>query len=384
MDQIVQSLAAKKLKALKSGEVADLSIITKDIASPKIEGASHVKVYASKADLIAASEYFKLKLEKEPQKDSIELDGFNSEVIKLVVEFTFLSGWLMTKVKNLNQCVMLARAAQEFKIDALGELCGCLLLNKFLELNQIWRIYDGQFGKSAQVKVVLESARKFVSEKVKECMLQPGFIDIKHTTMVDLLNVHCLRVESESILVQYSQTLAKEIARLGLKTLTKDIFREYFLPHLRLLTLKAEEMGPMLSMIESEEAIYFARAQAPPGLKMLLPRESEPFQFRFSTNKSPRYRRLERRIGFLSRETHFDLHRTDNDFNWRNHFYLSEKEQKFVLSFVAPFKMTVTKLEVVLPLRKSHYNALDVFKWYTKEKIWFCLNIKKMVYKILI
>ncbi|XP_065353976.1 uncharacterized protein LOC135948562 [Cloeon dipterum] len=362
MDQIMHSLAAKKLKALKSGEAADLSIITKGIASPKKEGASHIKVYASKADLIAASDYFKSKLQGEPQKDSIELEGFDSEIVTLVVEFTFLSGWLMTEVKDLNQCLMLARAAQEFKIDSLGELCGCLLSNKFLELNQIWRVYDGQFGKAAQVKVVLESARKFVSEKVKECMLQPGFIDIKHATLVDLLNVHCLRVESEAILVQYSQKLAKEIARLGLKTLAKEVFREYFLPHLRLLTLKAEEMGPVLSMIESEEAIHFARVQAPPCLKMLLPNKSESFRCGFSTIVSPRYRRLERRIGFLARENHLGLHRTENDFIWKNYFFLSEKEQKFVLSFVAPFKMTVTKLEVVLPLRKSHYNAIDVFK----------------------
>ncbi|XP_065336506.1 uncharacterized protein LOC135937288 [Cloeon dipterum] len=136
-DERQVTLARKKLKALKEGLVTDVVFLV------GANDATAQEIRAILSDLVVSSEFF-VNLLNSPltvkYDGKIRIKNVEPKIFGLVIEFTHLSGQLVSEVDSLDTCLKLAAAADEYMIDELGCVCSKLLEDRFLTVDNVWTV----------------------------------------------------------------------------------------------------------------------------------------------------------------------------------------------------------------------------------------------------
>ncbi|XP_065335440.1 kelch repeat and BTB domain-containing protein 8-like [Cloeon dipterum] len=188
------TVASKKLKALQEGLLTDVVFLVGE----NDETAEEIR--AVRFDLTVSSTFF-ANLFNSPLTlkcdGKFRLKNIEPRVFKLIVEFTHLSGQLVSEVDSLETCLKLASAADEYMIDDLAALCSKLLEDKFLGVDNVWAV----LSEHIMVEAVSSVCLKFLGSKANVCLKRMEFLDASEEAVKLFCNLDEMNVESESELL---------------------------------------------------------------------------------------------------------------------------------------------------------------------------------------
>ncbi|XP_065345873.1 uncharacterized protein LOC135943321 [Cloeon dipterum] len=350
------SFSEKRLNLLNKGAIADVQIIV------GFGPSQPIKYPASRVHLISSSEYFKRLIADSREKSGkcivVRLPAIQpAEVVRRVIEFTFLGGKMQTELEDRALCVGLIVASEKYELEELGQYCKHVLLNKFLTVDSFWPIFNAFHDKHP---LVYEATQEFLAENSEAVLKHGAMLTISLQALSAFLQDPNLHIYSEMKLVQACMNYA--FANAGEED-AKSIFRRVALPHLRLYNLEKEEDADVLNVFLTENeylcvAINMFPTEFNRILEVVMYKLYNPVEF--CSKKLPRKQRPAKvcflpkvpiftgHIFFLSRES------------WNQNMIIGAPETKFVLSFEAPRNMTIAELQTLHPVRISHFNITDV------------------------
>ncbi|XP_065335134.1 uncharacterized protein LOC135936301 [Cloeon dipterum] len=185
------SVAVKKLKALHDGKLATDVIFVIGADDEITE-----EIAAIKSDLVLSSEYFGRLFSSTwtpPNETKIRLRNIDGSTFLLIVEFCTLSGQLVSDVGSLEECLRLARAADEFLIRDLSCLCAQMLEDSFLSVDNVWKVMNKHY----QINAITSPCLKFLSSKSEQCLQHPSFMDARCEAVQLFLSLKKMNISSE-------------------------------------------------------------------------------------------------------------------------------------------------------------------------------------------
>ncbi|XP_065336072.1 uncharacterized protein LOC135936977 [Cloeon dipterum] len=247
------TVAMRKLKALEEGSLTD----TIFLVGENDETAQEIRAF--RVDLIVSSEFFEKLLDSPLTQTSdrkIRLKNIEPEIFKIVIEFIHMCGHLIvSKVDNLETCLKVASAAEEYMIEDLAELCSKLLEDKFLKVDNVWAMLH----KYHLVNAIASPCLKLLSLKTEDCLRHKSFLQISDDGLKLFLSLDEMAISSESELlracVKYSGNFADQ----------RSAFREICLPDLRLFAddIKMDLVQEIMHLLTNDELTCLAAFKHP-------------------------------------------------------------------------------------------------------------------------
>ncbi|CAB3361068.1 Hypothetical predicted protein [Cloeon dipterum] len=228
----------KKRIALENGEHTDCTFIV----GPNDEYAE--VIHASKFDLVLASEYFDRML-KSPftAPGPIRVKKAEPHIFKLLIEFVHFNS-LSTPLTDLNEAVQLAKAADEYLIEELGDFCSKQIY-ELLTVETIWTTLSTNF----RIRFISSSCGKFLAEHTEMCISHSSFLRISVEVLDWFLQLREMNIQSETELIRACLKYCRYNNNLQLM--------RFFLQHLRLMTLTSPEDFELISeLLTPEESIF--------------------------------------------------------------------------------------------------------------------------------
>ncbi|XP_065335161.1 uncharacterized protein LOC135936325 [Cloeon dipterum] len=244
------TVASKKLKALQEGLLTDVVFLVGE------NDETAEEIWAVKFDLTVSSMFF-ANLFNSPLTlkcdGKIRLKNIEPQVFKLIVEFTHLSGHLLSEVDSLDTCLKLAAAADEYMIDDLTALCSKLLEDKFLAVDNVWTVLSKNF----RVDTISSACLKFLGSKANVCLKHPSFLEASEEAVKLFYNLDEMSIESES------ELLSACLRYIKTKENQREVFRQCCLPGLRLLALDSADLVKVFPMLTLEEKTSIVTWKSP-------------------------------------------------------------------------------------------------------------------------
>ncbi|XP_065335437.1 uncharacterized protein LOC135936523 [Cloeon dipterum] len=244
------TVASKKLKALQEGLLTDVVFLVGE----NDETAEEIR--AVKFDLTVSSTFFAnlfncpLTLKCDGK---FRLKNIEPRVFKLIVEFTHLSGQLVSDVDSLETCLKLASAAKEYLIDDLAALCSKLLEDKFLAVDNVWAV----LGKHHLVESIASSCLQLLRSETSECLKHRSFLDASEEAIKLFLTLEKMDITSESELLDACLRYASS------KEDQRDVFRRCCLRDLRILALDSVDLARVADFLTPEEKVGIVSCTSP-------------------------------------------------------------------------------------------------------------------------
>ncbi|XP_065336377.1 uncharacterized protein LOC135937207 [Cloeon dipterum] len=189
------TMARKKLKALNEGLVTDVVFLV------GATDATAQEIRAFRSDLVVSSEFFVSLLDSPltlKRHGKIRLKNIEPKIFGLVIEFTHLSGQLVSEVDGLDTCLKLAAAADEYMIDDLGSVCLKLLEDRFLTVDNVWTV----LSENCMVEAVASTCIKILGSKTSVCLNHPSFLEASEEAVKLFFNLDKMNIKSESELLE--------------------------------------------------------------------------------------------------------------------------------------------------------------------------------------
>ncbi|CAB3370372.1 Hypothetical predicted protein [Cloeon dipterum] len=354
-----RSFSERRLNLLKKGDIADVEIMVGPDSSQQIPN-----IYASKVHLISSSEYFKKLIADSKERSGkcivVRLPPIEPEVVRRVVEFTFLGGKMLSELKNVKLCVgLMIVASKKFELEELGQYCKHVLLDKFLNVDSFWPIFNAFHDKHP---LVYEATQEFLVENSEAVLQHEAMHNVSPEALSAFLQDPNLHIDSEMKLVNACINYA--FANSG-EEFVRSIFRRVALPHLRLYNLEKGEDADVLKVFLTKNEYYCVLINMVPTelnriLEVFMNKLYNPVKF--SDKKLPRmHMKRPIKVRFLPRVPIYAGHVFFlSKESWKKNMITGTAETKFVLSFKAPRNMTIVELQTLHPIRMSHFNITDV------------------------
>ncbi|XP_065334883.1 uncharacterized protein LOC135936114 [Cloeon dipterum] len=247
------TVASKKLRALQEMLLTDVVFLFGE--------NDELRIPAFKFELMVCSEYF-ANLFNSPvtlkYDGKFRLENIEPHIFAMVVEFTHLSGQLVSNVDSLETCLKLACAAEEFMIDDLAALCSVLLEAKFLSVDNVWAVLSEHCLDQGIASPCLQLLRS----ETRECLRHRSFLDASEEAIKLFLTLEQMDISSESELLEACLQYASS------KDSSRDVFRRCFLRDLRILVLDTAHLAKVAHFLTPEEKISIVNHTSP-LLKMI-------------------------------------------------------------------------------------------------------------------
>ncbi|XP_065336070.1 uncharacterized protein LOC135936975 [Cloeon dipterum] len=184
-----RKIATKKLRALEEGRLPTDCVF---LVGRNDHSAQEVRAF--KHDLQVCSECFDGFFNTFVTDTAlIRLRNVEPNIFKLVVEFAYLSGQLVTEVSCLEECLHLAQAADEFMIDELSDLCVKILEENFLTVDNVRRVLNAWH----HVTAVGLACLKLLSSSARECLNPKRFCEANEQALKLFLSLDNVNYKSE-------------------------------------------------------------------------------------------------------------------------------------------------------------------------------------------
>ncbi|CAB3387293.1 Hypothetical predicted protein [Cloeon dipterum] len=246
----LMTVASKKLKALQEGLLTDVVFLVGE------NDETAMKIPAFKIELIVSSKYFanlfnnNLTLKCD---ENVRLKNIEPQVFLFIVEFTHLSGRLVSDVDSLGTCLKLACAAEEFMIEDLAALCSKFLENKFLSVENVWAV----LSEYHTVKSIASPCLQFLCLETRECLLkEESFLGASEEAVK-------LFVTLEKMNISESELLEACLGYASNKEDKRDAFRRCFLRDLRTLALDSASLIKLAPFLTPAEKISIVSCMSP-------------------------------------------------------------------------------------------------------------------------
>ncbi|XP_065336077.1 uncharacterized protein LOC135936982 [Cloeon dipterum] len=249
-DERQVTMATKKLKALKEGIVTDVVFLV------GVTDATAQEIRAIRSDLVVSSEFFVSLLDSPltlKRDGKIRLKNIEPKIFQLLIEFTHLSGQLVSEVDSLDCCLKLALAADEYMIDDLGPVCSKLLEGQFLTVDNVWTA----LSQHVRVKAISSACLKILGSKTSDCLKHPSFLEASEEAVKLFCGLDKMNIQSELELLEACLRYTK------IKENQRGVFRQCCLPGLRLLALDSADLAKVFPMLTLEEKTSIAAWKSP-------------------------------------------------------------------------------------------------------------------------